>query len=91
MQVEGFMKRVENEPSPTRRSRARTQVIRRDCLAICKAVSLVHETSGLRKGMLETQETLLAVTGRLGRSFILLVQRPKDRGTSMSHKDMCYL
>src|SRR5579863_4285742 len=78
------------DPSPTRRSRAHASRRRRGQKSILTPAP-VKRTTRLRKKRLETQETLLVVTGRLGRSFILLVHKPEDRCTSMSHKDTCYL
>src|SRR5579863_3851599 len=78
------------DPSPTRRSREHTRRRRRGQRSILTPAP-VKWTTGLHKGTLETQETLLAVTGRLGRSFMLLVHKAEDRCTSMSHKDTCYL
>src|SRR5579863_1453487 len=78
------------DPSPTRRSRAHARR-RRGGQRTILTPAPVKETTRLHRRELETQETLLAVTGRLGRSFILQVHKPEDRCTSMSHKDTGYL
>src|SRR5579863_8422334 len=78
------------DPSPTRRSRAHARHRRRGQRTILTPAP-VKWTTRLRREVLETQETLLAVTGWLGRSFILQVHRPEERCTSMSHKNTCYL
>src|SRR5579863_784177 len=78
------------DPSPTRRSRAHASRRRRGQRTILTPAP-VKWTTRLRKKGLETQETLLAVTGQLGRSFILQIHKPEDRCTSTSHKATSYL